>query len=112
MAAPNQKIITVQKEPCDNSCKENYYAKINLLAMAAAAKKLSGYNANSFILWCYFSKNQDGFTFELSNKAALEQFGLKKDAYDKAVNTLTKEGYLIPQGGNRYLFQERPSKSG
>jgi len=40
--------------------------------MAAAAKNLSGYKANSFILWCYFAKNQDGYTFDLSNKAALE----------------------------------------
>ncbi len=112
MAEPNQKTITIKKEPCDNSCKDNYYTKINLQAMAAAAKNLSGHKANSFILWCYFAKNQDGYTFDLSNRAALEQFGIKKDAYDKAVDTLKKEGYLIPQGGNRYLFQERPSKSG
>ena len=30
MAEPNQKTITVKKEPCDKSCKEHYYTKINL----------------------------------------------------------------------------------
>ena len=112
MAAPNQKTITVKKEPCDITSKEHYYTKINLQSLAEAAKTLSGHKANAFILWCYFAKNQDGYTFDLSNKAALEQFGIKKDAYDKAVETLTKEGFLVPQGGNRYLFQEKPSKNG
>ena len=37
---PNQKVVKVNKEKCDDKCEENYYAKINLNAMEAAARDL------------------------------------------------------------------------
>jgi hypothetical protein len=39
MAVANQKIVTVNKEPCDN--KGNLYVKINIEAMNAAMNKLT-----------------------------------------------------------------------
>ena len=87
ITSPNQKTITVEKEKCD---KENLYTMINLLALESAAADLK---AGAFKLWVYIAKNQNGFTFGLSNKAVAEYFGIKKDQYDNAVKELIeKEG--------------------
>jgi hypothetical protein len=49
----------------------------------------------SLKLWLYLNKNQDGYTFDLSQKA-LEAWGLKKDSYYTAKDKLIELGYLIP----------------
>ena len=61
-SSPNQKTITVKKEQCD---KQNYYAAINLKALESAATQLK---SGAFKLWIYFAKNQNNFSFALSNK--------------------------------------------
>ena len=61
--------------------KFNNYAVINLEAMEGASRDL---RAGSFVLWCYFAKNQPGYQFALSNTAALESMGIKRDAYNNA----------------------------
>ena len=48
---PNQKIITVHKEPCD---KQHYYAAINLDALRDASADLT---AGAFRLWIYYASN-------------------------------------------------------
>lgn len=48
---PNQKIITVHKEPAD---KQHYYTTINLDAMRAASSSLT---AGGFRLWVYYASN-------------------------------------------------------
>ena len=48
---PNQKIITVHKEPTD---KQHYYTAINLDAMRAASHALT---AGAFRLWVYYASN-------------------------------------------------------
>jgi hypothetical protein len=68
---PNQKIVEVIKEPCNQN---NYYARINLEAMTNAALDLE---AGAFKLWIYFAKNQDEYEFALSSKATEENFGMK-----------------------------------
>lgn len=99
---PNQKIVTVNKEPC-SKCK--HYAMINIEAMEGASRDL---RAGSFVLWCYFAKNQPGYQFALSNTAALESMGIKRDAYNNAVKELMEKGYLVQCCGNYYQFNERP----
>ncbi len=105
ITSPNQKTITVEKEKCD---KENYYTMINLSALESAAADLK---AGAFKLWIYIAKNQNGFTFGLSNKAVAEYFGIKKDQYDNAVKELIEKGYLIKIKSNEYVFKELAEKT-
>ena len=100
---PNQKAVTVFKEPCDNTCKENYYAKINLAAMEAAAQDL---DAGPFKLWIYFAKNQPGYQFALSSSAVAQTFGMKRTQYDNAIKTLIEKRYLVQIKGDFYQFYE------
>jgi hypothetical protein len=78
----------------------------HLDALQRAMNTLKG---ETLKLWLYFVKNQDGYQFELSQKA-LAEWGLKKDAYYKAVNKLIEVGYLTPvrEGSNIYIFSEIP----
>lgn len=99
---PNQKVVKVNKEPCN---KNNLYAAINLQAMEQAAQAL---DAPSFKLWIYFSKNQNSFEFALSSKDVADTFGMKRDQYNGAIEKLIKKGYLINIEGNRYSFNEIP----
>ena len=103
--SPNQKTITIKKEKCD---KQNYYAMINLNALESAAADLK---SGAFKLWVYFAKNQDNFTFGLSNQAVAEQFGIKKDQYDNAVKELIAKGYLIEISKNYFEFKELKEKT-
>lgn len=102
ITVPNQKIVTVEKEPCG---KGNLYAAINLNAMEAAAQDL---DAGAFKLWIYFAKNQNGYEFALSSKDAKDIFGLGKSQYDTAVKKLISSGYLTNIQGNQYIFSEIP----
>ena len=103
--SPNQKTITVCKELCDN---QHYYTMINLNALERAAIDLK---SGAFKLWVYLAKNQNNFTFGLSNKAVAEQFGIKKDQYDSAVKELIEKGYLIETAKNKYVFKELAEKT-
>lgn len=103
--SPNQKTITVCKELCDN---QHYYTMINLNALECAAIDLK---SGAFKLWVYLAKNQNNFTFGLSNKAVAEQFGIKKDQYDSAVKELIEKGYLIETAKNIYQFKELSEKA-
>ena len=102
---PNQKTIKVKKEKCD---KQNHYTMINLNALETAGIDLK---AGAFKLWIYLAKNQDNFTFGLSNKATEETFGIKKDQYDKAVKELIEKGYLIETSKNNFEFRELKEKT-
>ena len=103
--SPNQKTITICKEDCN---KQNYYAAINLNALELAAIDLK---SGAFKLWIYFAKNQNNFTFGLSNKAVAENFGIKKDQYDNAVKELIEKGYLIQTAKNKFIFKELAEKT-
>ena len=104
---PNQKIITIKKEPCDT---RNLYAKINLEAMKRAMSTLT--NA-TFEVWLYFAKNQENYTFASSPKAA-EEWGIARSSYDRAIKKFITEGYLIAdrEGSNHYTFYEIPKEKG
>lgn len=99
---PNQKSVRISKEVCNE---QNYYAKINLQAMDAAALNL---DAGAFKLWCYFAKNQNGYEFALSSKAVEQNFGIKIKQYNNAIKELTEKHYLVNTKGNNYIFNEVP----
>ena len=60
-------------------------------------------------MWLYFNKNQDGYQFELSQKAC-QLWGVKKDSYYDGIKELESKGYLSPiyEGSNIYRFYEMP----
>ena len=106
---PNQRSITVHKEPTDNKCEENYYAKINLIALQ---KAMSGLSAKAFELWIYMSKNKDDHFFWLSKVDFLSWSTFKESAYYDAFNELKRLGYLVERkkSGNQYDFYEMPKE--
>ena len=102
---PNQEVATVNKAACN---KNNIYAMINIEAMSMAMKDLT---PAQFQVWLYFAKNQAGYTFAVSPAAALAEFGIKKDTFQKAKQVLKEKGYLVPDeknGKNYWIFREIP----
>lgn len=102
---PNQWVAEVKKEKCD---KANLYSCINLHASQLAMKDLT---PAQFQVWFYFAKNQAGYTFAVSPAAALDEFGIKKDTFQKAVKVLKEKNYLvndISKGKNYWVFHEIP----
>lgn len=103
----NQDVVEIQKEKCD---KDNIYAVININAMALAMKDLT---PAQFQVWLYFAKNQAGYTFAVSPAAALNEFGIKKDTFQKAKQALKEKGYLVEnlaKGKNHWIFKEIPEE--
>ena len=101
----NQDIVEVQKEACDT---DNIYAKINIKAIQLAMKDLT---PAQFQVWLYFAKNQAGYVFAVSPAAALNEFGIKKDTFQKAKQVLKEKGYLVEnpaKGKNHWIFKEIP----
>lgn len=50
----------------------------------------------TFLVWTYFSENQDGYEFALSREDVLKSCGISKATYDRAIKELQETGYLIP----------------
>lgn len=97
---PNQKTVSVKKEQCD---KAHIYATYNLEALQSAMLDLKG---ETFKLWCYLDKNQNGYTFALSKVDALKWGIGSKSSYDRAIAELIQKGYLVNTQGNCYNFYE------
>lgn len=103
----NQDVVEIQKEVCD---KNHIYATINIHAMQLAMKDLTPVQ---FQVWLYFAKNQAGYTFAVSPAAALNEFGIKKDTFQKAKQVLKEKGYLVhdyAKGKQYYIFKEIPDE--
>lgn len=103
--SPNQKIISVQKEPAN---KTHLYTTFNLQALTSAMTDLKG---ETFKLWCYLNKNQNGYTFALSKVDALNSGIGSKSSYDRAIQELIEKGYLVNIRGNTYIFYEYPKSN-
>lgn len=99
---PNQKVVEVNKQPCNQSHK---YSMTNIEAEEKASRDL---DAGAFKLWRYFSRNQHGYTFALSSSTVEDTCGIKKKQYDNAVKELIEKGYLVLKQGNNYSFYEIP----
>lgn len=114
---PNQKVVEIgSKVACD---KNNIYCKINKATMFSAMRDLkepatvNGKETipkEAFALFMYFASNASGYKFALSQQAVLADTGIKRDAYQSAVNFLIAKGYLVPkhEGSNWYVFHEQP----
>lgn len=103
----NQDVVEIHKEICD---KNHIYATINIAAMQLAMKDLTPVQ---FQVWLYFAKNQAGYQFAVSPAAALNEFGIKKDSFQKAKAVLKEKGYLIENpaaGKNHWIFREVPEE--
>ena len=106
---PNQRSITVYKEPTDNEVKEHYYTRINLIALQKAMSTLS---PKAFEMWMYFSKNADKHFFWLSKVDWMNWCNFKVSAYSQAFKELEDLGYLVKQSNkdNYYDFYEIPKE--
>ena len=104
MSVPNQKIVHIAPRTKRDS--EHLYAMMNIEALQAAVRDLKG---SALKMWLYLNKNQDGYSFELSQKACLA-WGIKKDSYYDGIRELESKGYLLPiyEGSNIYNFYEKP----
>ena len=100
----NQKIITVKALPHD---KDNIYAVTSIRAMELAMSRLSG---NAYKLWHYIQKNQNNYQFALSSKDACGfcGFGKGRGTYNRAIEELINNGYLIHDKNEYYTFYEMP----
>ena len=98
------KQIHIKTMPRITRDKNHLYTTINLDAMNQAMNTLRG---EHFKLWLYLNKNQEGYEFDLSQKAC-EAWGLKKDTYHKAKASLVEAGYLVPIDDTTLQFYEFP----
>ena len=102
MSYSNQKIVRIGNREKRDA--QHIYSTMNIEAMQEAMMELKG---ETFKLWCYLNKNQEGYQFELSQKEC-EKWGIKKDTYYAAVKKLVELRYLVPieEGSNIYVFFE------
>ena len=103
VTVPNQKVVTISKEPCS---KNFPFAMVNLYALNRAMKHLT--NAE-FEIWMYFAKNQNGYKFALS-PADAERWGIARTTFNRTIDTFISHNYLVcdEEGSNKYTFHELP----
>ena len=104
---PNQRILTIHKEPTD---KEHKYTANNLEALDEAAARLQ--SKCGFKLYMYLAKNQDKYNFALYSSNFCAWCGCAMTAYNTAFKELQSEGYLIPKepGSTIYTFYDKAQK--
>ena len=104
---PNQRVLTIHKEPTD---KIHKYTCNNLEAMGEAARRLQ--SKAGFKLYMYLAKNQDKYHFALSRTDFCEWSGCSITAYRTAFDELEKQGYLINESNNKkdYVFYDKSQK--
>lgn len=104
---PNQRVLTIHKEPTD---KQHKYTCNSLEALGEAAKRLQ--SKGGYKLYMYLAKNQDKYNFALSSSDFCNWSGLGIAAYRTAFEELEKQGYLIINGSstNNYIFYDKAQK--
>lgn len=103
---PNQKTVRVEKERCD---KNNLYAMYNLQDLSSAMLDLKG---ETFKLWCYLNKNQNGYTFALSKVDALKWGIGSKSSYVEPLRNWSRKAIIVNTRGITNNFYERPRRRG
>ena len=96
---PHQRVITVNKSPCN---KQNKFTVNNLSALDEAVGRLV--EKASFKLYIYLAKNQDSYIFNLSSSHFLQWANVGIKAYNTAFKELVKEGYLIQKEGTEDIY--------
>lgn len=104
--APNQKVVTIHKEPDS----ERVYVKNDLEAMQNAIRRMNGKKASGYILWSILAGNKSGYQMPISNKAFNEMYGIGKDCFDSGIKFLIEQGFMIRNQGNQYDFFEYPEE--
>lgn len=110
---PNQRTITLHKEPAD---KLHPFSINNLVALDEAVGRLK--SLAGFKLWMYFAKLNDKdkagnrVSWALSSAHFCEWAGVTIKAYNTAWAELVEEGYLVPVPGTStlYDFYEKSQK--
>lgn len=110
---PNQRVITLHKEPADRA---HPYTINNLVALDEAVGKLK--SLAGFKLWMYLAKCNDKdkagkrVSWTLSSSHFCEWAGVSTKAYNTAWAELVEEGYLVPIGESKtlYNFYEKSTK--
>ena len=107
-SVPNQRNITIKKEPCD---KKNRYTINNLEAIDGAAVRLQ--SKAGFKLYIYLAKNQDKYNFDLPSSSFLAWAGVAYTAYTTAFKELVDQGYLVLKPGTEtvYTFYDKPKEN-
>lgn len=102
MAAPNQRIIYIQRMT-DKLTKD--FFKIGHKQLTQAASDLS---SNAFKLFIYLCDNKADYRLELSSKHFIAWSNTSESTYDRAFKELREKGYLInaKDKKNVYLFVE------
>ena len=95
---PNQQNIVILKQ--ENS---ELFAQLDMVALQRAMIDLDG---AAFKIWMYLAKNKHRFEFALSPKA-MEDWGIKKDAYYRNKKVLEEKGYLV-ESKDGLVFHEMP----
>lgn len=94
----NQQTVVIYKSESGE-----VFAQIEMNALQRAMQELDG---NALKLWLYFVKNKGKYQFAVSPKA-MEDWGLKKDAYYRSKKVLEEKGYLV-EGKNGLEFRDVP----
>ncbi len=96
--APNQKTITIHRDPLGSS-----FLGINNDNWKSAARVLG---AQAFLLYIYLASNKNGFKLALSPKAIQMEIGMPPSTFRDQLPKLESHGFLVPGAGNTYHFYE------
>ena len=102
VSVPNQRIITVKREPAKSD-----FLGIKNENWQAAARNLS---PHAMMLYFYIASNADNYTFALSPAAVRQTIGMARSTYHDQFHNLVDKGYLVPIGGIHFVFYEKPHK--
>ena len=103
VSVPNQRIITVKRETPKND-----FLGIKNENWQAAARDLT---PHAMMLYFYLASNKDNYTFALSPAAVRQAIGMARSTYHDQFHNLVDKGYLVPTGGNHFVFYEKPNTS-
>ena len=98
--APNQKVITIHREPLSGS-----FLGINNDNWKYAARALG---AHAFLLYIYFASNKDEFVLALSPQAIQMEIGMPPSTFRDQLKKLEACGFLMAGKKNQYHFYETP----
>ena len=100
MSFPNQKTIIIHQSD------QIPFLKIGIEELMDAFKTIK--TPSTFILYLYLASNKDGYKLELSKEAFANATGLSKSSYHRAVEHLTKLGYIYEDNCGRLNFATKP----
>lgn len=98
---PNQRVVSVNK-----NAEKNLYHPYANISQEAMSKAMILLKDSTFKIWCYLSKNQNGFELALSPVDVRRFTGVSQASYKRAINELIEKGYLVKRDKNYYDFYE------